>query len=83
MGGIMAFEPTDEMYKKASNLRNTIKENRKKTAKMSKMYKGNEIPAALIAKCQEEETSHRRKRKPKKRKNPLTYWDSQLNGKIN
>lgn len=83
MGGIIAFEPTDEMYKKASNLRKTIKESKKKAAEIPKVYKGNDIPAALIAKCQQDEISHKRKRRPKERKNPFTCWDNQLNGKIN
>lgn len=80
-GGVLAFEPDEAMYKKASNMYRTIK-NCKKKALITRIleYRGNQISPSLIKRCQEEEALHQRKPKPKKRKNPLTFWDNQCMG---
>lgn len=78
-GGVLAFEPDDSMYKKASNLQKTIKNSKKSATKTALFeYRGFQISKALIEKCVQEEELHRRKSKPQKRKNPLTYRESQV-----
>lgn len=65
--GIIEFEPDQEMLKKAANLHSIVKsESKKKGVVSSKDYMGFIIPKNLIDQCKQDETLHKRIRKPKK-----------------